>query len=109
MTFMLWLKFCHDGECYMTYEIKNIYGFETLCAKPQSSVGMLQDLRTGGRSYDLRLGQYYFRGLMIAIATGSFLSQRCSSFPQWFRGKAANGLERILCGVLDKRTPETHG
>ena len=39
-------------------------------AKPHSSVGCVAVLRTGGRRFDPRLGQYSFRGLMIVIATG---------------------------------------
>ena len=35
-----------------------------------SSVGSVTDLRTGGRWFDPRLGQYSFRGLMVFIATG---------------------------------------
>ena len=36
-----------------------------------SSVGSVADLRTGGRWFDARLGQYSFLELMIVIATGS--------------------------------------
>ena len=39
-------------------------------AQPHSSVGSVADLRTGGRWFDPRLGQYSLRGLMIVIATG---------------------------------------
>ena len=39
-------------------------------AEPHSSVGSVADLRTGGRWFDPRLGQYSFRGLIIVIATG---------------------------------------
>ena len=42
----------------------------TRLAEPHSSVGSVADLRTGGRWFDPRLGQYSFRGLMIVIATG---------------------------------------
>ena len=38
--------------------------------EPHSSVGSVADLRTGGRFFDPRLGQYSFRGLVIVIATG---------------------------------------
>ena len=41
-----------------------------LYAEPHGSVGSVQDLGTGGRWFDPRLGQYSFRGLMIVIATG---------------------------------------
>ena len=42
--------------------------------EPHSPVGSVADLRTGGRWFDPRLGQYSFRGLMIVIATGFFFS-----------------------------------
>ena len=38
-----------------------------------SSVGSVAALRTGGRWFDPRFGQYSFRGLMIVIATGFIL------------------------------------
>ena len=38
-------------------------------AKPCSTVGSLQDLRTGGRWLDPRLGQYSFPGLMKVVVT----------------------------------------
>ena len=42
-----------------------------MCRAP---VGRVADLRTGGRWFDPRLGQYSFRGLIIVIATDSFSS-----------------------------------
>ena len=60
-------------------------------AEPHSSVGSAADLRTRGRWFDPRLGQYSFRGLMTAIETGFILL-----LPQWLCGKSASGLERIL-------------
>ena len=41
-----------------------------MSTKPHSSVGRVVDLRTGGRKFDPRLGQYSFGGLMIVTATG---------------------------------------
>ena len=41
-----------------------------ILAEPLSSVGRVADLRTGGGWSDPRFGQYFFRGLMIVIATG---------------------------------------
>ena len=38
--------------------------------EPHSSVGIVADLRTGGRWFDPRLGKYSFRRLTIVIATG---------------------------------------
>ena len=79
---------------------------ETDGAEPHSSVGSVADLRTGGRRFDTRLGQYSFRGLMTVIATGYipllllYVILLC-----W---KANSGLERILCKVLVKRTPGKH-
>ena len=34
------------------------------------SVGSVQDLRTDGPWFDIKIGQYSFRGLMIVISTG---------------------------------------
>ena len=51
---------------YLVILLPNSY----LVAEPHSSVGSVADLRTGGRWFDPRLGQYSFRGLMIVIATG---------------------------------------
>ena len=71
-------------------------------AERHSSVGSVADLRTGGRWFNPRLGQYFFRGLMIVIATGFILLSPLSivstmvmllESSQWY------GLERILCGV----------
>ena len=74
------------------------------------SAGSVADLRTRGRSFDPRLGQYAFQGLMIVIATGFIpLSHRCPLFRQWLCGEAACGLERILCRVLVERTPGKYG
>ena len=38
--------------------------------EPHSSIGSVQDLRTGDIRFDFRLGQYFLQGLMIVIATG---------------------------------------
>ena len=70
------------------------------------SVGSIMELRTGGRWFDPRIGQYSFRGLMIVIATGFILLSPLSVVPTIVTpGKAASGLGRILCGVLVIRTP----
>ena len=78
-------------------------------AEPHSSVGTVQDLRTGGRWFDPTLGQYSYQGLMIVIATGFIPLSPLSVVSTTVCGKAASGLERILCGVLVKRTPGKHG
>ena len=44
--------------------------FFTDRAEPHSSVDSVGDLRTGGRLFNPRLGQYSFQGLMIVIWTG---------------------------------------
>ena len=80
---------------------------KTSSTEPHSSVCSVADLRTGGRWFDPRLGQYSLRGLMLVIAT--FLSHRCPLFRHILCGKAASGLERILCGVLVEKTPGKHG
>ena len=43
---------------------------KSYCEKPSP---IAQDLRIGGRWFDPQLGQYSFRGLMTAIATGFIL------------------------------------
>ena len=44
-----------------------------------------------------------------SLQQGSFLSHHCPLFRQSLCGKAASDLERILCGVLAKRTPGKYG
>ena len=78
-------------------------GIDPFSTEPRSSVGSVANLRTGGRWFDPRLGQYSFRGL------DSFLSHHCPLFRLRLCGKAASGLKRILCGVLVKATPGKHG
>ena len=46
------------------------YTYEILNAEPHTSVGSVADLRTGGRWFDPRLGQYPVRRLTIVTATG---------------------------------------
>ena len=43
-------------------------------------------------------------GLMIVIAKDSSISHHCPFFCECLCGKAASGLEEILCKVLVKRT-----
>ena len=67
----------------------------------------MQYLKTGGRLYDPRLGQYSIRASMIVIATELIpLSAIHSLFREWLCGKPASGFERILCGVLVKELKE---
>ena len=77
-------------------------------AETHSSVGSVANLRTGGRRFDPRLGQYSFRRLVIVFATG-FIPLSPLSIVSWLCGKAVSGFERILCVVLVTRTPEKHG
>ena len=53
-----------------TRENQTLFGKRVKSSEPNSSVGSVADLRTGGRWIDPRLGQYSFPGLMIVIATG---------------------------------------
>ena len=83
----------------------DVQGFVVIRAEPHSSVSGVADLRPGGCCFDPWLGQYFFRGLMIVIATGFIpLSLLSLLFRQWLCGEAASGLERLLCKVLVKRT-----
>ena len=77
-------------------------------AEPHSSVGSIADLGTG-RWFNPRLGQYSFRGLMIAIATGFIPLTPLSNVSTMVMWEAASGLERIMSLVLVIRTPEKHG
>ena len=69
-------------------------------AGPDSSVASVQDLGTGGRWLDPRLGQYSFRELMIVVATGLISLSPMSIVSKRLHvcGKAASGLEKY--GVI---------
>ena len=41
-----------------------------------------------------------------ACCNPAFLPHRCPLFRQWLCGKAASGLERILCGVMVNTLPD---
>ena len=58
--------FVSVGDWYLGYSLRYIMQY----AEPHSSVGSVADLRTGGRWFDLRLGQYSPLGLVIVTATG---------------------------------------
>ena len=51
---------------------------------------------------------YAFQGLMIVITTGFIPLSPLSVVSTMIMWKAANGLERILCGILVKGTPGKH-
>ena len=78
-------------------------------AEPHTSVGSVVDLRTGGRWFDPQLSKYSFRGLTLVIATGFIPLSPLSVVLTMLCGKAARGLERILCKELVKRTPGKQG
>ena len=76
-------------------------------AKPHCSVSSIAALRTRGRCFDPRLGQYSFRGLMIVIVTGFIplsLLSIVSTFVMW---ESSHWLGKNI--VLVKRTPGKHG
>ena len=61
---------------------------------------------------DTARSQYSFLGLLIDYYRQDLflsLSHQCPLLRRWLFGKAASGLEKILCGVLVKRTPGMHG
>ena len=58
---------------WCVYEISKYFAKQCLALtnfEPHSSVDSVVDLRTGGRWFDPRLGQYSFQGLRIVFATG---------------------------------------
>ena len=54
----------------MTLAVKVALNPNTTNQSAHNSVDSVVDLRTGGRWFDRRLGQYFFQGFMIVIATG---------------------------------------
>ena len=67
-------------------------------AEPHSSVGSVADLRTGGRWFNPRLGQYSFRGLMMIVIATGFISLS----PQSVVSKMIIWLGIYICVVLFK-------
>ena len=49
----------------------------------RSSIGYMEDLRIGGRWFDLLISQYSFQGLVIAIVTGFILLSMLSIVSSW--------------------------
>ena len=77
---------------------------------PHSSVASVEDLRTGGCWFGPQAQPIFFSRIdnsHLDRIHGSITPAHC--FDDGCVGKAANGLERILCGVLFKRTSEKHG
>ena len=68
-----------------------------------------QSVRTGGRWFNPRLGQYSFQGLMIVIATGFIPLSPLSVVITVVMWESSQWFERILCGVLVKRNQGKHG
>ena len=58
-------------------------------------------MRTRGRWFNPRLGQYSIWGLMIVIATGLIPLSLLSVVSTMAIGKAVSGLERILCWLKE--------
>ena len=74
-------KICHLGKGWLCISfIAEDMQFKLVCAKPHSSFGNIQDLRTGSGWFNPWLGQYSFRGLMIVIVTGFRYCAEC-----WFK------------------------
>ena len=77
---------------------------------PRSSVDSVQSSRTRG----LTMVRYPARPIFSARTDGRYCGRVDSSlsadicFDLSFYGTAANGLERILCGLLVKETPDKH-
>ena len=88
---------------------ENKSGSQSDLVEPHSSVGRIAHLRTASRWFDPRLGQYSFRGLMIVIETGFIPLSPLSIISTMIMWEAASGFERLLCGVLVRRTPGKHG
>ena len=86
-----------------------ISNVKNLAAEPHSLVGTVPDLRTGGRWLDPERAQNSFQGLMIVITTKVIPRSPLSIVSTIAMWKAAIDFERILSGVLIKRTPAKHG
>ena len=95
----------HPFSSSVRYRLSNMFS-----AEPHSSFGSVVNLRTGGRWFDPRLGQFSFQGSMTVIATGFIpLSPRSVvttmvmwESSQWF-GK------NIVQSTSLKRNPRKHG
>ena len=87
-----------DSFCYLVGYIGRCSLL--VCSRASSSVGSVRDLRTDGRWFDPRLGQYSFRGLMIVIATGFILLSPLSVVSTMVMWESSQWLGIILCGVL---------
>ena len=103
-------KLFSPGESYRTVNTK----IRLNIAEPHSSVGRFADLRTGGRWFDPRLGQYSFRGLMKVIATGFIPLSPLSivaTMVLWERilWESSQWLGKNMFVVLVKRSPGEHG
>ena len=95
--------------CELTYTFLKFLSCAAIFAEPHSRVSGVADLKTGGRWFDPRLGQYSCQRLMVVIATGLIPPSPLPVVATMVYGQAASGLERLLCGILVKRTPGKHG
>ena len=76
--------------------------YKDICAKSHSSVCSVADLRTGGRRFDPRLGQYSFLGFMIFIATG-FIPNRCPFYRQMVMRESSEWLGKDIVRSTGKK------
>ena len=112
--------------------------FYIITVEPHISVGIVQNLRTGGRLFDTLAEPilvFFLRteGSHCDRIDSSLTAVHCidngyvgkqpiclerilrentgkkNPSKAWICGKAFSGLERILCGILVKRTPVKHG
>ena len=95
--------------CELTHAFLKFPSCAAIFAEPHSRVSGVADLKTGGRWFDPWLGQYSCQRLMVVIATGLIPPSPLPIVATMVYGQAASGLERLLCGILVKRTPGKHG
>ena len=97
----------NSGNQHIFYLVKD--EFRHSDAEPHSSVGSVQDLRTGGRMFNTRAWPIFFpriddshcdRILSYLTAVHSFDNGS---------GESSQWLERILCRVLVKKNPGKYG
>ena len=89
-------------RCVSTAAVSYIHNEQV---EPNSSVSSVADLRTGGRWFDPRLGQYSFRRLMIVIATGFIPLSLLSVVSTMIMWESSQWLGKNIVGSTDKKTP----
>ena len=91
---------------FSPFPVMYFEGFFLRFAKPHSSVGSMQDLRTGGRWFDPLAQPILFLNIDDSHCDRSHSSlTTVHCFDNGYYGKAACGFEKILYGILVKRTP----